>query len=373
MKEKMKLLITSAGSLVSQNILDCLENKRNELDVIGMDANAANPRNFRYDRTYLVSPQAETNLFVRDFEAIVKIENPDLILAGRDHDVVFLSEIKERIPALKNKIPYGSAQLAVMMQDKYLSYQYAVKNNLPFADSYLYCHHQDSGGLESFLNKHPFPVLVKPRLGFGSLGVYYVLNEEQIDCLHAEAAGGEILFQEYLGPKQDFEKYARQLKCGVPLSFQIPETNQFAVQTVISAEGIIADYFISINTMVAGRAEYSKQISNQEIEDVALKYADVLYRDGWYGPLNVQLKQDQQGLWKVFEMNPRMTGTTSARYLLGYDEIGIITDYFVPKMEISNHTKTLKQEGVVFKYLTDYYLSKADTGRLEKSKVWKKS
>ena len=371
MQRKMKLLIMSAGSLVGQNILDSLEQKRREIDVIGMNSEAANPRLVRCDRAYLVAPLHEAIRFEDDFVNIVEKEKPDMILAGRDHDVPFLSEIQERKPAFKKIIPYGDARLAVMMQDKFLSYQYAEKSNLPFADSCLYASPSDVPDLKSFLDRHPFPLLSKPRRGFGSLGVCYVMNREQLDRLLADAKD-DILFQEYLGTVPDFERWARPLQYGIPLFFQIPETNQFAAQTTLSRNGDIAEIFISINTMAAGRAEYSKRIELPEIENIVLRYARTLCRDGWYGPLNIQLKQDRRNQWKVFELNPRMTGTTSARYRMGYDEIGILTDYFLPEMKLSNHTKAIKPQGEVFKYLTDNYLSDADTDHLKKTKAWEK-
>jgi carbamoyl-phosphate synthase large subunit len=373
MRRKMKLLITSAGSLVGQNILDSLVHKRDRIEVIGMNSDAANPRIFRCDRSYLVPPLDQSGSFEDRFLDIIAKEDPDMILAGRDHDVVFLAEIKQRRPDLKKKIPFGEAGQAAMMQDKYLSFQYALEKGLPFADSFLCCGSRDTGGLQSFLRGHSFPLLAKPRWGFGSLGVRYLLNQEQLDGFIAQAGDTEFLFQEYLGPMQDFEQYARQLRYGVPLFSQIPEKNQFAAQVILSPEGTVSEVFISINTMVSGRAEYSRRIEAPDIEEIVLRYARALYRDGWYGPLNLQLKQDRQSRWKVFEFNPRMTGTTSARYLLGYDEIGILTDFFLTDMKLPNHTRTQKPAGVVFKYLTDEYLSDADIKQMEDDRGWEKS
>ncbi len=371
MQRKMKLLITSAGSLVGQNILDALEDKRNCIEIVGINSEAVNPRNFRYDRSYLV-PRLEEGLpFKKAFLDILQKEDPDMILPGRDVDATFLAEARDVHPDLKRKIPLGSTHLTIMMLDKWLSYTYAAHNRLPFADSYLYSGLQDAGGLQNFLDSHPFPLLIKPRRGFGSLDVRYVLTREQIDGLLAGAENDEILFQEYLGPMRDFDEYSRQLQFGIPLFFQVPENNQFAAQTVISMDGNMADVFVSVNTMVLGRAEYSRRVDIPEVEGITREYARALTRDGWYGPLNLQYKQDRQGSWKVFEMNPRMTGTTSARYMMGYDEIGILTDFFLPELKLPNHSKD-KPAGVVFKYLKDYFVSDTDANVLQTGKIWKK-
>ncbi len=372
MKRKMKLLITSAGSLVGQNILDSLVNKRDLIEVIGMNSDALNARNFRYDRSYLVPPLDQADQFKDDFLRIIAEENPDMILAGRDHDVFFLAKIKDELSYLKEKIPYGEAGLAQLMQDKFLTWQYSERKGLPFAESFLYRGSEDREGLKVFLRKHSFPILVKPRLGFGSLGVRYLLNETQVNGFIAEAAVGEALFQEYLGCVNDLDEYAGQLKYGIPLFFQIPEKNQFAAQTVISSGGVVAEVFVSINTMVSGRAEFSRRVEEKDIEEIVLQYAHSLYDDGWYGSLNLQMKQDCNCRWKVFELNPRLTGTSSARYHLGYDEVGFLTDFFLPDMKLPNHTQKEKGEGAVFKYLTDYYCLDSDVRQMEDGYSWGK-
>ncbi|NHZ84916.1 MAG: hypothetical protein GWP19_03435, partial [Planctomycetia bacterium] len=93
----MKLLITSVGSLLGQNILDSIESRRNLINVIGMNTVIENPRNFRCDTVYYVNKTDSCN-FEKDFTTIIEKENPDFILPGRDEDCVFLSDIKSKYP-----------------------------------------------------------------------------------------------------------------------------------------------------------------------------------------------------------------------------------------------------------------------------------
>ena len=76
----MRLLIMSVGSLVGQNILDAIENRRNNIFVIGINSVAKNPRNFLCDRTYLTTQISNEEQFESEFIEILKKENPDLIL-----------------------------------------------------------------------------------------------------------------------------------------------------------------------------------------------------------------------------------------------------------------------------------------------------
>lgn len=365
----MKLLITSVGSLLGQNILDSIESRRSQIEVIGTNSIADSSRNYRCDKVYLVHNTAN-DLFNNEFASILEKENPDFILPGRDEDCVFLADYKSNhLEEYSNKIPFGSSYIAKITFDKYQSHLFCKKNQLAFADTF-FIHKNDRAGLNEFIQKHGFPLIAKPRQGFGSLGVYFVLN---IDQLNELASDNEVLIQEYLGNPDDIFKYKDLFRKGIPLFFQIPEEKQYAAQTIISNDGKMGEVFLTINTMIQGRAEYIKQIENKDIEKLVGEYSKVFYEHGWYGPLNFQLKPDRHGMWKVFELSPRLTGTSSGRKLLGYDEFGILANLFVPEFKIPDLTKPEKVKGIVIKYLQDNLILDENIEMLNKNRVWEKS
>jgi carbamoyl-phosphate synthase large subunit len=366
----MKLLITSVGSLLGQNVLDSIESRRNLLNVVGLNSIAENARNFRCDKVYLVRKVSHPK-FLDEFSEIVETEKPDFILPGRDEDCVFLADFKSKHPKeFSNKIPFGSSFIPKIMLDKYESHLFCKQHKLPFADTFLYVNKDDKNGLDQFVSKYGFPLLVKPREGFGSLGVYYILNQTQ---LNETIKTGNVLFQEYLGKSDRILKYESVFKKGIPLFFQIPEHEQYAAQTIIHRDGTIGEIFFVVATMVFGRAESSKHIVNKEVEQLVRRFSKVFYENGWYGPVNFQLKQDRNGSWKVFELNPRLTGTSSGRVLMGYDEIGLLTDIFLPERKFPNLSKKEKVKGTHIKYLHDSLLLDKDVETLKANKVWKKS
>ena len=253
----MKLLITSVGSLVGQNILDSIESRRNIINVIGINSDIKNPRNFRCDTVYHTNKTASSN-FENDFITIIEKENPDFILPGRDEDCLFLSEIKIKYPEIfGNKIPFGNSFIPRIMLDKHKSFLFCKENQLPFADTFLYKNKNSIEGLNTFIEKHNYPLVVKPREGFGSQGVYFVLNEGQVKELIKD---DDVLFQEFLGDPEEIFKYKNVFKKGIPLFFQMPEEKHYASQAVIHPDGSISEIFFTINTMVFGRNEYVEQI-----------------------------------------------------------------------------------------------------------------
>jgi len=218
----MKLLVTSVGSLLGQNILDSIESRRHLIQVIGTNTIAENPRNFRCDIIYHVH-NTKSDRFYEEFDSIVRLEKPDLILPGRDDDCLFLAEIKKTLPEKFVKaIPCGSPIVPRIMFDKYESFLFCQKHHLPFADTFLFEGQDHIAGLNTFIEKHGFPLVFKPREGFGSNGVIFVLNHDHINEITRQ---GESLFQEYLGKPEHIFNYKDSFKKGIPLFFQIPEVN----------------------------------------------------------------------------------------------------------------------------------------------------
>ena len=122
----LRLMMLSAGSLVGQNILDSLEGRRHRLRIIGLNSLPHNPRVFRCDRAYLV-PSANSPEFESRLADIIGKEDPDLILPGRDDDILTLIRLRQCRPEWKKKIPMGSLEAAEIMDDKSRSAEFAKK------------------------------------------------------------------------------------------------------------------------------------------------------------------------------------------------------------------------------------------------------
>jgi hypothetical protein len=58
-----------------------------------------------------------------------------------------------------------------------------------------------------------------------------------------------------------------------------------------------------------------------------------LAAEGVAGPVNMNLRRDRHGAYKVVEINLRNTGATYPRFLMGLDEIHLIALAFVPDLD----------------------------------------
>jgi len=365
----IKVLITSVGSLVGQNILDALENRRKYLTIIGINSIVESQRIYRCDRAYL-APKTSSLDFETRFHDIVQKENPDLILAGRDEDVVFLANYRKNVVTSKHLIPVGEPYLAEMMLDKFKTHLFTEKHNLPFAATLLYQNDSDSSKLERFIAIHGFPLLVKPRQGFGSLNVYIVTNQEQVNNLIKD--NQEVMFQEYLSPAKNLDLLQEQLTKGIPLSFQVPNDEHMVSQVLISRKGTILDYISTKQSLVMGRTEYARVYNDPALNRMIELYANNLAKNGWWGFLNIQSRLDRFGKWKVFELNPRLSGATSTRLNLGLDEIGLILKDEKPEWLFPIEDNPSRRQNHIFKYLTDHSVADCDMEQLRTEGIWNK-
>jgi len=369
--KKLHIMVLSVGSLIGQNILDLLEDRRDNIILTGIDSACMDARVFRCDKVYK-SVTIENDSFEELFLDIVEKEQPDVILPGRDHDVIFLTELADHNEDIKKRVIVGNIEAIHIMNDKALSYAFAEKFNLPFAKSFI-LNEENRDQAIKWAKECGFPFLGKPNEGFGSLGIRVICDEEQLkNFLSANTEG--FMLQEILDGKEDrfktISSMAEVIKGGIPLFSQIPDDDQYAGQAIIGPDGKIIDILTSRNRMVIGRCEYSERTDDLELIDLTRRYAEAIISIGWRGPFNFQCRKTEAG-YIGHEMNARLSGSTSARRLLGFDELQmLILAFFGIDL---NNGKTIEVEpGVVCRSLTDYFVAFADREEVMKKGVWHK-
>ena len=365
---RARLLLLSVGSLVGHNVLEALQGRRDRVELIGTNLLADAPGNFRCDRCYLVPPTKAPGFGSRMHEILAN-EQPDLILPGRDDDVVFLAGLQAARPELAANIPCGSPAAAAVITSKLASSRFAAEHGLVFADSVLLAEAADLAAVEDLGRTAGWPLIAKRPAGFGSQGVQIVTDAESAARLLGH---GTWLLQEYLDPPAELPTLLAQWQLGPPLFFQIPETSQYACQTVIAPDGAIAPLCLTLNTNILGRTEYVERVDLPELEAVGQAWARAMADAGWRGSLNLQCKRDRNGAWKIFELGGRMTGSTSARLLLGYDELGLLLGAFRPELGFADLSRQAPQ-GAVRRLLVDAWLPWPGVDSLQQHGYWEKS
>jgi carbamoyl-phosphate synthase large subunit len=357
----LKIAVTSVGSLVGQNILDALEGRRDGVELVGINSTAEAAGNFRCDRAYLAPPAAQAPAYLDRLGSILRDEAPGLVLPGRDDDVLALALLKENDTRLRGAITVGPAHLARILGDKWDSQAFAQAHGLPYVDSVPA---DDPAAVGRLLARFGYPLLAKPRDGNGSRGARIVFDDAQRAAL---AARPGYLFQPYLEPEPELAAWRELTREGTPL-FHAPTLRQIGCQAIIGADGRLRGLLCTVVELVMGRLERTFCLDDAEVADVALRYAEAFAAAGWTGALNLQGRRDDQGRLRVYELNGRLTGGTTARLHLGFDELAMLAEAFAGHRLPGR--PSVGRRGVVTKSLAEFAVDPADIARLQADQCW---
>ena len=360
---KKKIIITCVGSLVGQNVLDSLNNRRENLFIIGTNSVAEAANNFRCDKSYLTSISMNVETYIKELTEIIEKESPDLVIPGRDDDVVILSQMAKILTDYKNKFLTGSENFAKCMDDKVESYKFALKYDLPFAPTFRSGISDSKKNALKLIAEYGFPVIAKPNKGNGSRGVWVVQNQTQLNRIILEP---NFAIQPMFG-HSDILTF--DTRFGLPLFWEIPETSLFAGQVLINKHGEIDSVFCFISKMVSGKCERMDRNDDEELFNVVRSFAEAAVIEGWRGPFNIQLKFDIEHGFQVIEMNGRFSGGTSGRYHFGFDEVAMVLKDWIGEGAIKKKQLPVGVN-VVTKILSDFEIIQTNVDSLESNRVW---
>ena len=363
MSKKRTLLITSVSSLVGQNILDTLNNRRGNLKIVGTNSIAEAAYNFRCEKTYLVPPAAQTPDFSEALVEIIEKENPDIIIPGRDDDIVILSQLRQKMPRHREKFLVGSEHLACIMDDKVKSYAFAQKYSLPFAPTVKSGVLEEQESARRLVEKYGFPLIAKPSRGNGSRGIWIVIDQTRLDAIIKEPG---YAIQPFFGQPKELEFDTR---FGLPFFWEVPENNLYSVQVSIGKDGQLGPSSGAVAKMVGGKAERVILSNDSDMMAIADGFFRVFAKEGWRGPINLQLKKDEHFGYQAIEINGRFVGSTSARHLLGFDQVGWLINEWIGEEIIA---RSLESEGItlIAKSLCDFGIKQSDMDLLSEQKQW---
>lgn len=254
----------------------------------------------------------------------LKTGNYDLVIPLTDFAAILLSDHYDELSkfaylAVQNKDDIKFAT------DKLKTMEVCMANNIPCPKTFK--------SLEEFINydesKVKYPLVVKPRTGCAAVG-FYVAKDKQ-DLLNyinkAEKKFGPCLIQEYI-PQTDV-----QYKCELFIDHNGNPTSSCVFEKIrwYPIEG--------------GSSCLNKTIDRPDIVSYCEK---LLNKINWRGYADIDLIQDpRDGLPKIMEINPRITGSVKICGLAGINFPKLIVDDFLGKnLEIKK-----AKENVYLRYI----------------------
>jgi carbamoyl-phosphate synthase large subunit len=200
-----------------------------------------------------------------------------------------------------------------------------------------------------------FPAVLKPSVGSGgSANTFLAQNQDDLLCFgrHLLSIYSEFVIQEYIGTPDS------EYTVGVLVSMDGELLNSIAVKRSIlsSLSNRLRVQNRTQNKKLGNILALSSGISQGEIgrfPEVTQCCEEIAMALGARGPLNIQCRWIEGKVY-VFEINPRFSGTTSLRAMVGYNEPDILIRKHICHEHIQPHFQY--GSGVILRGLSEALL-----------------
>ncbi|MCD5401201.1 ATP-grasp domain-containing protein [candidate division NPL-UPA2 bacterium] len=295
----MKVLVTGAGALLGQGIIKSLRMAATNYEIVAVDPDPRAVGLYWADTAYIV-PLAKESNYVKRVRKILEKERPEAVVIGTDVELMIFGQHKEDFESNYNThVIVSPAEVIKITEDKWLTYQFLSSNGFPCPRSAL------PENVLDLLSDCDFPLIVKPRSGARSIGLYKVNNEQELNNVIGMMQQ-PVIQEEVSSPDQEYTS-------GI---------------TIIDGD---------IKAIVTMRRDLRDGNTYRAYVEPDLSFnpflSEVAKRLGGFGPLNFQFRTDA-GVPKIFEINARFSGTTPLRALAGYNEVDVILRHIVNGDEI---------------------------------------
>ena len=314
---RLRVLITaSGGGGHGEQILKALRQSGGPYELYAADANPNSPQLEWVDHP-VVLPMASDPAYLRTLLDFLRENEIQALFHGCEPELRLFSRHREEIEALGVFLPINPAEVIDLCMSKERTNGFLTEHGFSAPRFTVLRTAEEIDAINWF------PVVVKPSTGGGgSANVFIAQDASELRALatylHLGPGGPDFLVQEYVGtPTGEFT-------VGVLHDMDGNYINSIAVRRMLSGQ-------LNIRAKVANRTGredlgpalvISSGVSHGEIgrfPEVTSQCRQIAEALGARGAINVQCRL-VDGVVQVFEINPRFSGTTSLRAMVGYNE-----------------------------------------------------
>lgn len=243
------------------------------------------------------SPYRHPHQFVDFMLDAVRRDRYEAIFPVTDATTVLIARYKEEFSRYV-AVPVPDYQVLMKAMDKAEALRAAMKNGIPCPRTFFI---DNAGEVEEIKGEAEFPLIIKPRLGFGSRGLVLCHSAEELAAAYPKvvAAYGPCLVQEYIPPGgEDLGVYAL--------------LNLESKLRAVTVQKRLRSYPVS-----GGPSTLRETVKRPELIQLALRLLGFL---GWSGIAMVEFRTDPRDKQpKLMEINPRWWGSLQLSILSGVD------------------------------------------------------
>lgn len=307
------ILISGASGIVGYGILRSL--KDSGCYLIGTTIYEESPANCFSDEV-LKPPMTVDDQYMPWLLETINKKRVDMIIPAIEADMSAWNKHRQLLEATGACVLLNNTDLIELCLDKWKFYQKLKEEGVRYSIE---------SSLETEFHRFETPFLLKPRCSFGSKGIVKVDSEEVFNQ-HKPDIGQNLMIQEFVGTADE----------------------EYTASAFFDRDSKLrASIVLRRKLSQQGFTEIAEVVFSDELIHVILELAEILKP---VGPTNFQFRK-HHGIWKLLEINPRISSSTSIRKAFGYNESQMCVDYFLMGKEI---TQPEIKRGKAIRYTEDF-------------------
>lgn len=312
-KRKYTILVSGASGIVGYGILRSL--KGMDCLLIGTTIYERSPADCFSDFVEH-SPLTHTPQYIPWLIDTINKYSVDMIIPGIEADMSVWNINRRVLEETGTKVLLNRSELISLCLDKWEFYQVLHKKG------FKYC-------IETSISQdfHYFeqPFIIKPKCGYGSKGVVLISEEDEF-ANYKSRIGESLLMQEYVGSSEE----------------------EYTASAFFDKDSVLKAWIMMKRKLSqTGYTEASEIVFIDEVVDIMIELASILKP---IGPTNFQFRK-HKGQWKLLEINPRISSSTSIKSAFNYNECEMSIRYFLENKEVNQPEI---RRGKAIRYIEDY-------------------
>jgi len=302
--------VSCVGSGVGQSVINSLRLSRLPMKTVGFGTNP-----FAYGAydcaIFDYTPVIYADNYISQIIEKCKEHKIDLLIPTLDDEILIIAQNITKLNAEGINVICSDKELVMICRDK----ERMSKELNKAVNVFVNTIDKDALLEDENSTRFHFPLIAKPCNGFASRGIV-ILNTKQ-DLLNI---ADNYIIQELAIPERDDPNY--EFFWSEISKKRLPQVSEISVQLVYSPDGKLLGRMSSFNRLSNGIPIEVLPYDNQRVWDEIDQLQPVLLKLGLRGPFNLQGRMTETG-FKIFEMNPRFTGITGMRALMGFNEVEV--------------------------------------------------
>ncbi|MBN1688195.1 MAG: ATP-grasp domain-containing protein, partial [Candidatus Omnitrophica bacterium] len=322
------------GGNIGQGIMKALRMSLFDVKIVGTDMNPLSAGLLRCDKAYVVKGSDHKG-FLNEIVKIIRKEKVKIVLVGSDFELDFFSHHKNDIENQTGcYVLTSSLEVCQASYDKWKTYLFCRERNIPYPET---CLPHQKVLIRKMIRRKGFPVILKPRVGYGSRFVEKINDRKELDFFLNRIP--DPIVQEYLGS----------------------DSKEYTAASFVDSVGRIVGTILFKRMLSAG-ATYKAEVVQDS--NLVSQVQNIVRKIKPLGPCNIQFRE-VSGNVVPFEFNIRFSGTTPIRAALGFNDVEMALRHFVFREKLKGPKI---KKGLAFRYWNEVIVEDVDFQILRKRK-----